>query len=92
MGRDLVWDAIYTAATKLTRQYPHDTLKIRAVRRRSHLRWVVIEGFAIEDTWTDVFEPVRKRPLLSGRWDEVQPVQLAASNVGRFMRERPDLG
>lgn len=68
--RDLVWDAIFTAAGRLGQHYPHDTLQIRAGRKRSLLEWIVPEGFAVEDNWTDLFEVVRKRRLSSSTWNE----------------------
>jgi hypothetical protein len=89
--RDLIWDAIYTAAERLAARYPHDTLQIRATRRRSVLRWTVAEGLSVEDDCTDVFEPVRQRRLFGNAWTEVQSVQDAASHVGSFMREHPNL-
>ena len=89
--RDLMWNAIYTAAERLGERSPHGTLRIRARRRWSLLQWSVLEGLATQDSWTDIFEPVRKRALFSATWPEVQPVQEAAAKVGLYMRSRPDL-
>jgi hypothetical protein len=51
----------------------------------------VIEGLWVGDNWTDVFEPIRKHRPFSRVWTEVQSVHGAASNIGQFVRERPDL-
>lgn len=90
-GRDLDADAMVTVAERMNDRYPDPTLIIRASRRRSLLRWSVVEGLEVADKWTDVYEPVRKRRMLVGPWEQVQPVQQAASKIGGFMRERPDL-
>jgi hypothetical protein len=90
MARDLTWVAIFTVAERMTERY--DTaLTIRAARRRSLLGWNVTDGLEVVDNWTRVFEPVRTRSLLGRTWNEVQPVQEAASKVGTFIRDRPDL-
>lgn len=91
MSRDLVWAALFDVADRLNRRVSGSTLEVRAARRRSFLRWTVVEGLEVTDNWTDVFEPVRTRRLLQSEWTEVQPVQQAASKVGAFLRERPDL-
>jgi hypothetical protein len=89
-GRDQQWAAIYTAAERLDVRYcEHDTLTVRAFRHR-HLTGVV-EGLQVSDKWTDYLEPVRKQRVLSQTWRELQPVQDAASKIGEFFRERPDL-
>jgi hypothetical protein len=71
------------------------TLTLPAGRQRSLLRWRIVEGIDVFDNWTDVFEPVRRRPLWSPfpgqRWKEIQAVEDAAHHVGQFLRERPDL-
>lgn len=90
MARDLVWAAIYEVADRLNRRVGDSTLEVRATRRRSLLQWTVTEGIEVTDYWTDVFEPVRRRRLVSSKWQDMQPVQQAASNVGSFLRERPD--
>ncbi len=89
--RDLIWAALYDVADRLNRRTSGSTLEVRAARRRSLLRWTVVEGLEVIDNWTDVFEPVRSRRLLGTAWTEIQPVQQAASKVGAFLRERPDL-
>jgi hypothetical protein len=89
--RDLPWAAIYKVADRLNQDVGDSTLDVRAARRRSFIRWTVTEGIEVMDNWTDVFEPVRRRRLMSDKWEEVQPVQQAASNIGSFLRDRPDL-
>ena len=91
-GRDLIWDALYTVAKRLNRSGRAGELEVRALRRRSWRRWEVVEGLWVGDNWPDVFEPVRCRRILGHRWQDLQPVQQAASKIGTFLRERPDLG
>ena len=90
MGRDATWDAMVAAADQLTREAGGLTSKVLAARRRSWLNMTLTEGLAIADNWTDAFEPVRRRNLLGGPWTEIQSVGVAATTVGRFLRERPD--
>jgi len=90
-GRDLVWDAISTVAARMMKRYEGEGLEITAHRERSVTKWAVTEGLHAGDYWTDVFEPVRQRRLLGGRWQDVQPVQEAAAKIGAFLRARPDL-
>ncbi len=53
----------------------------------------VTEGLDAGDKWVyGLAEPVRWRWRFSNNWHEVQGVQDAASKVGAFMRNRPDLG
>lgn len=87
----MAWAAIYEVADRLNRRASDSTLIVQAARRRSFLQWTVTEGIEVVDNWTDVFEPVRRRRLMSSKWQEIQPVQQAASNVGSFLRDRPDL-
>ncbi len=89
--RDLTWAAIYEVAERLNRRVGDSTLEVRPVRRRSFLRWTVTEGIAVIDNWTDVFEPVRRRRIMRREWEGVQPLQEAASKIGTFLRDRPDL-
>jgi hypothetical protein len=89
--RDLAWAAICEVADRLNRRVSDSTLEVRAVRRRSSLQWTVTEGIEVVDNWTELFEPVRRRRLMPSTWEEIQPVQQAASNVGSFLRDRPDL-
>jgi hypothetical protein len=93
MARDLIWDAIVSACTRMGERVDGKRLVLGASTRRSWSRWEAVQGFEVIENWTDVllFEPVRRRPLLSRKWREVQPVQTAAANVGRFLTERPDL-
>jgi len=91
VARDLAWAAIYEAAERLNQRVGDSSLEVRASRRRSFLLWTVTEGIEVTDNWTDVLEPVRRRRLMSSKWHEIQPVQQAASNVGSFLRDRPDL-
>jgi hypothetical protein len=89
-ARDLAWDAISTVAERLNARTEGTTLEVRAKRRRIGRR--VVEGIEVVDRWTNVWEPVRERPAWArNRWREVQPVQTAASKIGTFLRERPDL-
>ncbi len=90
-GRDLVWDAMWTVAKRLSARATESAIEVQAVRRRSLRGWSVTEGLWFGNLWVEGFEPVRKRRLLGERWYEVQPVQDAAAKVGRFLRERPDL-
>jgi len=85
--RDLVWDALDTTAERLAK-LTTGTLVVRAFRSRP-LSLRVTEGLEVADNWTDLKEPVRWR--WSREWHELQPVQTAASKVGAFLRERPDL-
>jgi hypothetical protein len=81
---------MYNVAERLRSQYCEGTtLTVQAVRQRKPLS--LVEGLWVGDNWTDVFEPVRKRRPFSHVWTEVQSVQGAASNIGQFVRERPDL-
>jgi hypothetical protein len=89
--RDLAWAAIYEVADRLNQSIGDSTLEVRASRRRSFLSWSVTEGIEVMDNWTDVFEPVRRRRLMSSKWQEIQLVEQAASNIGSFLRDRPDL-
>lgn len=91
MTRDLTWAAIYDVAKRLNDRVEGSTPEVEPVRRRSLLYWTVTEGIAVRDNWTDVFEPVRRRRIFGKKWKDVQPVQEAASKVGGFLRERPDL-
>jgi len=87
-SRDLTWDAMVTAAERLSR-LSEDTVNVSAYRRGV---FRVTEGLAAGDLWTYVpDEPVRWRWRISNHWHEVQPVGDAASKVGAFMRSRPDL-
>jgi hypothetical protein len=90
MERDQTWVAMVTVAERMTATSCAGTsLAVAAVRRRNLLS--VIEGLHVGDNWTDVYEPVRKRRYFSGAWTELQPVNVAASSIGAFLRERPDL-
>ena len=89
--RDLTWDAMVTVAERLNREAGGLTSHVRASRQRSWLTLTVTEGLEVADNWTEAFEAVRKRRLPRGAWTEIQPVAQAASTVGRFLRERPDL-
>jgi len=78
-------------AQQLTDQYcKDDTLEVTALRRMTGLV-TISEGLAVFDNWTDVFEPVRRRPILGRRWRDVQAIEQAAEHVEAFLRERPDL-
>lgn len=89
MTRDLTWDALVEVAARLNERT--SDLEVQAARRRSLWRWEAIEGLEAVNYWTDVFEPVRRRRLLGERWHQLQPVTRAATEVGKFLRERPDL-
>jgi hypothetical protein len=94
--RDLTWDALVAVAERLNDESASagrgkETLTVRAARRRSATWLVVSEGLEATNLWTEVFEPVRRRWWLGRRWREVQPLQQAASRVGAFLRDRPDL-
>ena len=75
----------------MTQRYAEGSLVAKAKRRRSVLSWTRTDGLQSLDNWTDVFEPVRQRRLFGRRWAEIQSAQEAASKIGTFMRERPDL-
>lgn len=49
------------------------------------------QGLMAYNLWTDVFEPVRKRWPWSRRWRAVQSPESAASKIGWFLTNRPDL-
>jgi len=88
--RDQTWAAMINVAERMTARYcKDDTLEVVAVRRPRGLM-TVVEGLAVGDNWTDVFEPVRERRRFSGRWTELQPVKDAAASISVFLRERPD--
>jgi hypothetical protein len=89
--RDHTWAAMVDVTQRLDGRDPETMLVIRAARRRSLLRRSVTEGLEAVDKWTDLFEPVRRRRMFGRVWRELQPVQQAASHVGSFLRERPDL-
>jgi site-specific recombinase XerC len=91
VGSDSAWSAIYEVADRLNQGVGDSTLEVRASRRRSFLAWSVTEGIEVMDNWTDVFEPVRRRRLMSSKWQEIQPVEQAAANIRSFLRDRPDL-
>jgi hypothetical protein len=88
--RDLTWDAVCDAAEHLNLSATEQALEVVATRKRSIL--FVTEGLWVGDKWTDVFEAVRRRPHVGRGWRELQSVQEASSRIGRFLRERPDLG
>jgi hypothetical protein len=76
MARDLIWDAIVSACKRMDERASSRGLVLTASTRRSWLRWEAVQGFEVIDTGTDVsrvtvtsmrFEPVRRRPLLSGK-------------------------
>lgn len=80
---------MYTAAERLTARYcGGDTLRVAAYQRRNLTK--VVQGLPVWDKWTDYDEPVRERRYFSKKWNELQPVQEAASRIGTFLRERPD--
>lgn len=88
MARDPTWDAMASVAERLS---GHGSIGVRAARRRSWLTLTVTQGLAVEDNWTDVVEPVRKRHFLSARWEALQTGSEVASAVGHFLRDRPDV-
>jgi hypothetical protein len=90
-GRDLDRAAIWTTAEKLGKRYRPNSLTVRGKTRFSFFKWTRTEGIQVVDNWTQIFEPVRTRALFGGRWREVQSLQEAASKVGWFLRERPDV-
>jgi hypothetical protein len=90
VARDLTWDAVCDAAKHLNLRAREQALEVVATRKRSIL--FVTEGLWVGDKWTDVFEAVRRRPHVGRGWRELQSVQEASSRIGRFLRERPDLG
>jgi hypothetical protein len=89
--RDLTWDNMVRVADRMTRRYADSGLVTRARRQRSIVSWTTTDGLQTVDNWTNVFEPVRRRRFFGRVWSEVQPLQEAASKVGTFLRERPDL-
>lgn len=89
--RDLTWDAMYTFAERMNGSGRADGLEVRPIRRSSIPRFKVEEGLWIGDKWTDVFEPVRVRRMLSTNWRELQTVSEAAAKIGTFVDTRPDL-
>ena len=84
-----MYDALYEVAGRLTQSERAGDLTVEARRRRHGL--VVTEGLWTGDKWTDVFEPVRRRGIFKRSWHELQSVPEAASKIGRFLDERPDL-
>jgi hypothetical protein len=99
MERDLDWAAIVDVAERLNtraqsdeRPPPKERLLVTAGRKRSLATFTVTEGIDFSNLWTDGFEPVRRRRFFARRWTEIQSVAHAASNVGKFITQRPDLG
>jgi len=90
-GRDQTWAAIWNVADRMNRRYPDSSLSVRPRRRWRLLRWEVVDQLEAGDNWTFVVEPVRKRRPFGGPWKDIQPVAEAASKIGKFIRERPDL-
>lgn len=95
MARDLTWDALVTVAERLNREASgaelgKENLTVKA-RRLSPFWLEVSEGLEAANNWTVVFEPVRQRRRPCRRWREVQPIQQAASRIGEFLHDRPDL-
>jgi hypothetical protein len=90
MKRDAVWAEMSAAAQLLSDQYcKGDSLRVTANRRATGLL-TVSEGLAVQDNWTDVFEPVRKRRIYRNLWNDVQTLEQAARHIEVFLRERPD--
>ena len=80
--------ALEALAATLREENDDDSVDVAAHRR---LRGVfVVEGLAVSDEWTDVFEPVRRRPLWSRTWRQVKDPEAAAEDVRWFLRHRPD--
>jgi hypothetical protein len=91
VNRDESWAAMVAIADRLSAQYcKGDTLKVSAQRRGTGLL-TVAEGLLAWDKWTDVFEPIRQRRILSHRWRSIQSDEQAADAIEGFLRERPDL-
>lgn len=85
-----MWDAMCEVAARLDQRAQDQNLTVVAKRRWSLL--FITEGLWVGDNWTDVFEPVRRRPhFVFGLWRELQTVHEASSAIGTFLRERPDL-
>jgi hypothetical protein len=77
------------AADRLRAEKAEDGLAVDVARRWRSLFFV--DGLSVTDAWTDVFEPVRRRPLWSRRWRQVQPLEQAEEAVRWFLVHRPDL-
>jgi hypothetical protein len=88
--RDLTWDAMCEFADRINASGRAAELTVQADRQR---RWLitVVEGLWVGDLWTDVFEPVRARTILSDHWSEQQSFEEAAAKIGDFLLRRPDL-
>jgi hypothetical protein len=87
-GRDLTWDGMVTVAERLTRRST-DTMKVWAFRRRGLLR--VTEGLDAGDNWVHGLSQsvgVGRGRLAGARCN---PSRNAASKIGAFLQERPDL-
>ena len=91
MERDMEWDAMWEIASRLGKSSESATLVVCAARRRSLRSWRVVEGIEVVDNWTAVWEPVRWRRLLGTEWHPMESVSTAASNIGWFLRNRPDI-
>ena len=89
--RDLTFDAMSTVAERLSAQYADSGLAVAARQRRSLWRWSVTDRLEVGDNWTNVVEVVRRRRFFYTAWNDVQSVPEAASKIGRFIGERPDL-
>jgi len=64
-------------------------MTISVVRRWRGL--FIVEGLGVQDLWTDVFEPVRRRLLWSRRWTASRPLLDAERAIRSFLINRPDL-
>jgi len=83
LTRDRVWADTYEVADRMSQRYD---VHVRAIWRRRRAL-TVEQGLAV-DTLT-LFEVVRRRHLLSTRWEQVKPVAEAAANISAVIR-RPD--
>jgi hypothetical protein len=81
MPRDLPWDVLVTTCERLSATYDAD---VRA-GERFHLTGWITAGISAPAYAID--EPVMRRRPFTRRWEELQPIQQAASRAAAVLRE-----
>lgn len=89
MTEPTTWAELALAAEQLDQSGAMNPFEVEALRRRTLLS--TVDGLWLGDMWTDVFEPVRRRFHLFGRWRQVQSIDEAEAGLEVFLRLRPDL-
>ena len=81
MARDLPWDNLYTTCERLAEKY--DPGRVKPAKRLRGL-WIVA---GIEAPQFAVFEPVMRRRPFSRNWEELVPIEDAASRAAAVLQE-----